>query len=467
MMKKKSKNPGEKSIFRTEIGRRDFIKTAVGASVFMIVPRHVLGGPAYVAPSDKVNVAAVGVNGKGKTDIREVAHENIYALCDIDDRKMAATLEEDWTAGFRDKAKKYRDYREMLDNEPEIDAVLISTPDHMHSPIATHAMALGKHVYVQKPLTHTVAEARLLALWARENNVVTQMGNQGHAEEGARLINEWVADGLLGTVTEVHCWTNRPVWPQGIARPEGSDPVPATIDWELWLGAAPHRPYLQGRYHAFNWRGWRDFGTGVVGDMGAHIIDHPYWALDLDLPSRVSASSTRWGRDFESFPVASKIHFEFPTRGSRPAVKMTWYDGGLLPERPEMLENGRQMGDNDGGVLIVGDRNTLMHGVYGRDPRLIPEARNLEYQKPAPTMARSPGIYQEWIDAIKDRSKVTTSSFEYAARLTETMLLGNIALLRGGEHTVLEYDGANMRFTNDEVANAFLDKDYRPGFGLL
>lgn len=466
-MKKVAKNLIEKSVLAKEVGRRDFIKTAAAASVFMIVPRHVLGGPAYVAPSDKVNIAAVGVSGKGRTDIREVAHENIYALCDIDDSKMAATLAEDWTAPFRDKARRYRDYREMLDNEPEIDAVLISTPDHMHSPIATHAMGLGKHVYVQKPLTHTVSEARLLALRARENNVVTQMGNQGHAEEGARLINEWVADGLLGTVSEVHCWTNRPVWPQGIARPEGSDPVPSTMDWDLWLGAAPHRPYLRGRYHAFNWRGWRDFGTGVIGDMGAHIIDHPYWALDLDLPSTISASSTRWGREFESFPLASKIHFEFPAKGSRGAVKMTWYDGGLMPERPELIENGRQMGDNDGGVLIVGDKNTLLHGVYGRDPRLIPETRNSEYSKPAPTMARSPGIYQEWIDAIKDRSKVTTSSFEYAARLTETMLLGNIALVREGEHAVLEYDGTNMRFTNDDVANAYLDKDYRPGFGLV
>ncbi len=449
------------------VGRRDFIKTTAAASAFMIVPRHVLGGPAYVAPSDKINIAAVGVNGKGKTDIREVSHENIYALCDIDDRQLAATLEEDWTAPFRDKAVRYRDYRQMLDNEPEIDAVLISTPDHMHAPIATHAMSLGKHVYVQKPLTHTVAEARALARLSREANVVSQMDNQGHAEEGARLINEWVADGLLGTVTEVHCWTNRPVWPQGIARPEGSDPVPSSMDWDLWLGAAAYRPYLERRYHTFNWRGWRDFGTGVVGDMGAHIIDHPYWALDLDLPTRISASSSRWGRDQESFPIASKIHFEFPTKGNRPAVKMTWYDGGLLPERPELIENGRQMGDNDGGVLIVGDRNTLMHGVYGLDPRLIPETRNVEYQKPPPTLARSPGIYQEWIDAIKDRSKVTTSNFEYAGRLTETMLLGNVALLRAGEHSVLDYDGANRRFTNDEEANAYLDKDYRPGFGLV
>jgi len=446
--------------------RRKFIKATAVASGFMIVPRHVLGGPAYVAPSDKINIAAVGVNGKGKTDIRMVAHENIYALCDIDDRKMAGTLEEDWTSPFRDKAKKYRDYREMLDNEPEIDAVLISTPDHMHAPIATHAMSLGKHLYVQKPLTHSVAEARLLAKLARETYVVTQMGNQGHAEEGARLINEWVADGVLGTVSEIHCWTNRPVWPQGIARPEGSDLVPAHMDWDLWLGAAPHRPYLERRYHAFNWRGWRDFGTGVVGDMGAHIIDHPYWALDLDLPTRVSASSTQWGKGMESFPVGSKIHFEFPAKGNRPALKMTWYDGGLLPERPDLLENGRQMGDNDGGVLIVGDKNTLMHGVYGRDPCLIPETKHLAYNKPAPTMARSPGIYQEWIDAIKDRSKLTTSSFEYSGRLTETMLLGNVALLRAGEHGVLEYDKDKMRFTNDDAANAHLDKVYREGFGL-
>jgi predicted dehydrogenase len=355
----------------------------------------------------------------------------------------------------------------MLDENPEIDAVLISTPDHMHAPIAAHAMNLGKHLYVQKPLCHTVAEARFLAKRARETNVVTQMGNQGHAEEGARLINEMVADGALGTVQEVHCWTNRPVWPQGIGRPVGSDPIPTHINWDLWLGAASFRPFKERAYHWFNWRGWLDFGTGVVGDMGAHIIDHPYWALDLDLPNRISASSSRFGSDMETFPIASKIHFEFPTKGSRPPVKMTWYDGGLLPERPELLEQGRMLGDNDGGVLIVGDKNTLMHGVYGREPRLIPEVKHLEYQQPAKRMTRSPGIYQEWIDAIKDRSKVTTSDFEYAGRLTETMLLGNIATMRASENKVLEYDKVGMRFTNDEGANAYLDKVYRPGFGLV
>jgi predicted dehydrogenase len=468
----KKSNPINSELNQGALTRRDFLKnassaTAFSATSFMIVPRSVLGGPAYVAPSDKINIAAVGAAGKGTTDIRSVAHENIYALCDIDDTRLASTLNEDFAAPFREKVKRYRDYREMLDSEPEIDAVLVSTPDHMHAPIATHAMSLGKHLYVQKPLCHTVAEARYLAQQAEEADVVTQMGNQGHAEEGARQINEWVASGTLGNISEIHCWTNRPVWPQGIARADSSTPVPGSMDWDLWLGAAAQRAYINRAYHPFNWRGWADFGTGVVGDMGAHIIDHPYWALDLDLPASVSASSTRWGRDYETFPVGSKIHFEFAANAVRGPVKMTWYDGGLLPERPELIENGRQMGDNDGGVLIVGDKNTLMHGVYGRNPRLLPDATHAATSAPAKVLPRSPGIYQEWLDAIKDRSKITTSSFAYSARLTETMLLGNVALRRAGDHKVLNYDGENMRFTNDDEANGYLDKNYRPGFGLV
>ncbi len=443
------------------------MKRAGAATAFMIVPRAVLGGENYIAPSDRLNIAAVGAAGKGSSDIQSVAHENIYAICDIDDRRLADTLQQAFAASFRDRTKTYRDYREMLDSEPEIDAVLISTPDHMHAPIAMHAIGMGKHVYVQKPLCHTVNECRMLARAAEANNVVTQMGNQGHAGEGARLINEWVASGALGDISEVHCWTNRPVWPQGIGRPEGETPIPDSLGWDLWLGAASHRPYVERAYHPFNWRGWLDFGTGVVGDMGAHIIDHPYWALNLGLPSRISASSSRFGRGMETFPIASKIHFEFPANETRPAVKMTWYDGGLMPERPPGLENGRQMGDNDGGVLIVGERNTLMHGVYGRDPQLIPASVHSSVQAPERTLTRSTGIYQEWIDAIKDRSKRTTSGFEYSGRLTETMLLGNIATIRAGDHKVLDYDAGSMRFTNDEEANGYLDKSYRPGFGLV
>ncbi len=444
-------------------GRRNLL---LAAPAFLIVPRHVLGGVGFTAPSDRLNIAAVGVGGRGRANIRAVAGENIYALCDVDDAQLAATLAEEFAAPFRDQAKTYRDYRRMLDDNPEIDAVLISTPDHMHAPIAAPAMDLGKHLYIEKPLCHTVAEARYLARRARETNIVTQMGNQGHAEEGARQINEWVASGELGEIREAHCWTNRPVWPQGVARPAGSAAIPTTLDWNLWLGAAPSRPYLAEPYHPFNWRGWVDFGTGVVGDMGAHIIDHPFWALGLDLPQRVSASSTRWGEGFESFPLASKIHFEFAPTEARPALKLTWYDGGLLPERPAQLENGRQMAGNDGGVLIIGERKTLMHGVYGRDPVLIPESVHQQTPAPPRTLARSSGIHQEWIDAIKDRSKVTTSDFEYAGRLTETMLLGNIAVRQAHTHKVLEYDGAAMRFRNDEAANAMLEKEYRRGFGL-
>ena len=457
----KAKNP--ESPVAVDRKRRALLAAVPG---LLIVPRHVLGGQGFVAPSDRLNIAAVGAGGRGRANIRSVAHENIHALCDIDDERLAATLAEDFAEPFRDRAATYRDYRRMLDENPEIDAVLISTPDHMHAPIAAAAMDLGKHLYIEKPLCHTVAEARYLARRARETNVVTQMGNQGHAEEGARQINEWVASGELGAVHEVHCWTNRPVWPQGIARPAGSTAIPISMDWGLWLGAAASRPYVDSAYHPFNWRGWVDFGTGVVGDMGAHIIDHPYWALDLGLPVRISASSTRWGEGYECFPLATRIHFEFAATSARPAVKMTWHDGGLLPERPAELENGRQMAGNDGGVLIVGERRTLMHGVYGRDPVLIPESAHLETSPPPQTLPRSNGIYQEWIDAIKDRSKVTTSNFEYAGRLTETMLLGNIAVRRADAHKILEYDGQAMRFSNDDAANAWLDKAYRPGFGL-
>ena len=457
----KSKNP--EALEPVDLKRRSLL---AAAPAFMIVPRYVLGGQGFIAPSDRLNIAAIGAGGRGRSNIREVAHENIYAICDMDDERLAATLAEEFAEPFRDRAKTYRDYRRMLDGNPEIDAVLINTPDHMHAPIAAHAMDLGKHLSVEKPLCHTVAEARFLARRARETNVVTQMGNQGHAEEGARVINEWVASGELGEIREVHCWTNRPIWPQGAARPAGSAAIPTTLDWDLWLGAAPTRPYLDQTYHPFNWRGWADFGTGVVGDMGAHIIDHPYWALGLDLPQRISASSTRWGENYESFPLASKIHFEFAATAARPAVKLTWYDGGLLPERPAELENGRQLGENGGGAIIVGERKTLMHGVYGRDPVLIPESVHMQTPPPPRTLARSNGIYQEWIDAIKDRSKVTTSDFEYAGRLTETMLLGNVAVRQADAHKVLEYDGAAMRFTNDDAANALLDKEYRPGFGL-
>lgn len=452
------------------LSRRQFLgASAAGAAAFMIVPRHVLGGPGFRAPSDTVNLACVGVGGKGTTDILSVMSENIVALCDVDDLQMAHTLKRYREMGDPTivdkfmKAKKYRDFRVMLDKEKKnIDAVTVSTPDHTHAVIALAAMRAGKHAFVQKPLTHSIEEARVLAKVAREQKLITQMGNQGHASEEARLINEWIWDGAIGPVHEVHCWTNRPIWPQGIERPTTIPSVPSTLDWDLWIGPAAFRPYHPS-YAPFSWRGWWDFGTGALGDMGAHIIDHPYWALKLGLPNAVQASSTPFTDD--SYPMASKVHYSFPARGDMPAVKMTWYDGGLLPKRPEELEPGRRLGDTGGGVLFVGEKGTLMCSVYGGNPRLIPETNMQKYQRPEKSIPRSPGIHEEWIEAIKNGTP-TTTNFDYAAKLTESMMLGNIAIRMASKNTTLEYDAENMRFSNMPEADAYLRREYRPGWSL-
>lgn len=456
-----TKKPGK------DLSRRNFLnKAALTTGAFMFVPSAVLGRGGNVSPNDKANIAVVGAGGKGFSDTRGCAHENIYAICDVDDNMTAKLLQADWAGDFRDKAVKYRDYREMLDNEPELDAVIVSTPDHMHAPIAIKAMEQGLHIYAQKPMCHTVAEARAMMASAARNNVVTQMGNQGHAGEGARLINEWIADGAVGRVHKVHSWTNRPIWPQGISRPAGSDAIPNTLDWDLWLGAAPQVPHLLDVYHPFNWRGWYDYGCGALGDMGAHIMDHPFWALDLDLPTRIQGSSTRWGRELASFPVSTVVHYDFAAKGANGPIRFTWSDGGIMPERPQGMANGKQLGDNGGGSLIYGDKSILMHSTYGGDPQLVPAADDAAYTRPAPSLPRSSGIYQEWIDAIKDRSKTTQSNFAYAGKLCETMLLGNIAAMRQFKDQVLRYDAENMRFTNNDNANEFLTKTYRDGFGI-
>ncbi len=450
--------------------RREFLGTsALAAAAFTIVPRHVLGGPGYVAPSDKLNLACVGVGGKGYSDVAGVGAENIIALCDVDDEQMAATLKASKQenlphAEMLQRVAKYRDFRKMLETEKGIDAITVTTADHTHAIIALTAMRMGKHVYVQKPLTQAIDEARMLAKAAKEMKVVTQMGNQGHASEDARLINEWIWDGAIGEVTEVHCWTNRPIWPQGVQRPIETPALPSTFDWDLWLGPAPFRPYHPA-YAPFNWRGWWDFGTGALGDMGAHIIDHPYWALNLGLPETIHASSTPFNN--ETYPAASTVHYHFAARGKMPAVDMTWYDGGLLPYRPAELEEGRRMGNEMGGVIFVGKKGKLMCGCLGESPRLIPETRMKEYKLPAKTMPRSPGIYQEWIAAIKSGNGVqTTSNFEYAAKLTETMLLGNIAIRMAHKNVILKYDSTKMAFPNLPEADQYLTREYRSGWSL-
>ena len=318
-------------------------------------------------------------------------------------------------------------------------------------------------MFVQKPLTSTVTEARKLAAAAKKYNVVTQMGNQGHAGEGARLINEWIWDGALGDISEIQAWTDRPIWPQGdIMRPKEIPSVPPSLAWHVWLGPAPFRPYHPA-YHPFNWRGWRDFGTGALGDMGAHIIDHPFWALDLGAPKTIQASSTRFSE--ESFPGASVVTWMFEGKNGKPDIKFVWRDGGFIPPRPESIEPGRKLGTADGGVLYYGTKGALMHGVYGSQPRLIPESFMQSYTRPAKTIPRSPGIHQEWVQAIKGGSKSTTD-FEYSSRLTEMMLLGNVALLTQEYNTILEWDAEQMKFTNLDEANQFLDKDYAPGWSL-
>ena len=430
--------------------------TAAAATAFTIVPRHVLGGPGYQAPSDTLNIAGIGVGGMGRSNVRGCAQtENIYALCDVDHEYAARCFK------LYPKAKKYIDYRQMLEKESSIDAVIVATPDHNHGHIAIAAMKAGKHAFVQKPLTNTIYEARKLAEAARKYKVATQMGNKGHAGEGNRLISEWVADGAIGPVREVMCWTDRPGgrWPQGVGRPEGTPPVPKTLDWDLWLGPAPVRPYHPD-YVPFQWRGWWDFGTGSLGDMGCHIMDTPVWVLNLGHATSVEAVSTPVNS--ETAPISSIITTHYPARGKMPPVKMTWYDGGLMPPRPEELEEGRRMGDRDGGVLLIGDKGKIMCGCYGRNPRLIPEEAMKAYEPPEPTIPRSPGVHEEWIRACKG-GEPAGSNFEVSGPLTEIVLLGNLAL-RSGKR--LEWDGPNMKVTNHPEANQYVTREYRKPWSL-
>ena len=448
--------------------RRKFLGAAsTAAAGFMVVPRHVVGAtPQRKAPSDTVNIACVGVGGMGYSDTRGVRSENIVALCDVDDEAIFRLLRSDeLEPGEKDKyekAAKYRDFRRMLEKEKAIDAITVTTPDHNHAVIAMAAIKLGKHVYVQKPLTHTIKEARALAEAVKGTRIVTQMGNQGHAGEGARLVCEWIKDGAIGNVFEVHCWTNRPIWPQGVDAPAEIPSVPSTLDWDVWLGPAPYRPYHPA-YHPFKWRGLWDFGTGALGDMGAHIMDQPFWALDLGAPTGVQASSTPYTKDYA--PRAEVVTYEFPAKGARGPVTLTWWDGGLMPPRPPELEQGRMVGDDGGGCFFRGDKGLLMCGTYGENPRLVPETRMQDYKRPEKTIPRSPGIRLEWIEAIKKGTKSTTD-FSYAGPLTETMLLANVAVRLADKNTKLLWDSAKMEFTNLPEANALLHFPYRPGWSL-
>ncbi|HIJ70443.1 MAG TPA: Gfo/Idh/MocA family oxidoreductase [Planctomycetes bacterium] len=463
------------------ISRRRFLAhTAATTAAFTIVPRHVLGGPGHTPPSEKLNVAGVGVGGMGASNLFEIAGlemdeddnilsregtgENIVALCDVDDEFAGRVYE------IFPKAKRYRDFRRMLEKQKDIDAVVVATPDHTHAVVAMAAMQLGKHVYVQKPLTHTVYEARMLTEAARRYKVATQMGNQGNSGEGVRLICEWIWDGAIGPVHEVHSWTDRPVWPQGIPRPKETPHVPKSLDWDLWLGPAPVRPYHP-TYHPFSWRAWWDFGTGALGDMACHILDPAFSALKLKYPTSVEASCSTyvapgkmWEKEenTESFPRASVVHYTFGAREGMPEVKLHWYDGGMMPQRSEEFEPRRRLPES--GAIFVGEKGLLLSRTYGESPRIIPESKMKAYKRPPKTIPRVKMSHeQNWITACKG-GRPACSNFDYAGPLTEMVLLGNIALRYPGER--LEWDGQKMKVTNIDEANQYVQPRYRSGWNL-
>ena len=442
------------------ISRRTLLGGGVAAAAFTVVPRHVLGGAGRTPPSEKLNIAGIGIGGQGRWDLQQVNSQNIVALRDVDWGYAAETFKE------YPKAKQYRDYRVMFEKQKDIDAVVIGTPDHIHAVVSMMAIKLGKHVYCEKPLTRTVYEARALAKAAREAKVATQMGNQGMAFEGNRLINEWLWDGAIGQVREVHAWSDRPThngelfWAQGVDRPKDTPPVPETLDWDLWLGPAPSRPYHPA-YAPFRWRGWWDFGSGGLGDMGIHNLAPVWSALKLGAPTSVNACSTLLNN--ETLPLASTVHYEFPARGDMPAVTLHWYDGGMVPARPPELEDGRELSREDG-LIFVGDKGKMyVEGWGGNSPRLIPESKMQAYERPPKTLPRSIGHHAEWIKACKEGTP-TRSSFDFAGPLTEAVMLGTVCVRMGGR--TLQWDSKNLKVTNLPEANQYLHYEYRKGWTL-
>lgn len=470
--------------------RRNFIKTtALAAAGFMIVPRHVLGGRGFLAPSDRLMVAGVGVGGKGQSNLANIYNggkSEIAFLCDVDDRRAANAVK-----NFP-KAKYYKDYREMLDKEAKnIDGVVVSTPDHNHAMIAMAAMQLGKHVYVEKPLTHDIYEARKLTEAASRYQVVTQMGNQGSSGDGVRQLQEWYDAGVIGKVHTVYCWTDRPSWPQGILWPSTNGEVPKELDWDLWLGSAPYRPYVE-KLVPFNWRGWWDYGTGAIGDMGCHLVEPPFKVLGLDTPIDVQCSvgsiyvdEFKRGYFPDSCPPSSHVVMTFEkTKKTKGNVQIHWMDGGIKPARPEELGPNEPFGTN--GVIFEGTKGKMMCGVYGADPRLLPLSRNNEVhtkQKLERIKGGVEGHYWQWAEAaIAGYGKMQLSSpFEIAGPLTETLLIANLAI-RGtdvqrpkangkgfeypGRDIKLLWDKQNLRVTNFDDVNQFVKREYRKGWSL-
>tara|TARA_R110002012_G_scaffold52908_2_gene135966 strand:- start:16791 stop:18257 length:1467 start_codon:yes stop_codon:yes gene_type:complete len=486
-MKKKKSNKSVDS-------RRSFIKKGALASSIFFVPRHVLGGVGYTAPSDRLNIAAIGAGGKGASDIRNASvggREKVVALCDVDFSGSAKKSVE-----LFPKAKLYADFREMLDKEKGIDAVTISTPDHVHGPAAKYAMERGINVYVQKPMTHNIREARMLTEMARSNKIVTQMGNQGGSNPLLGMVQKWVDSGELGKISKVQVWTNRPVWPQGGAFPK-PDPSakPKDLDWDLWLGPSEFRPYTP-NLHPFGWRGWWEYGTGALGDVGCHLIDIPFRTLGLKYPTDAECSvgavyTNMWNADYhpEGCPASSFITLHFgATEKSQSPIEMTWSDGGIRPAHPEIIPADYEIGGNgsQNGVLIIGEKGIISTNINDSSPlmpKLYMNDGSTDFgPEVEPNDEPEYGHQRLWIDACKagfgsKEHLGLTSSFDYAGPMTETVLMGNLAirsylLQRENEKGKMEFfarkkllwDGENMRITNLEEANQFVTRNYRPGF---
>lgn len=464
--------------------RRSFLKNAaIAAAGITILPRHVLGGVGYTAPSDKLVIAGIGVGGKGESDIKsfyDSGKAEIAFLCDVDDRRAANTVKR------FPKAKYYKDYREMLDKEHKsIDAVSVSGPDHNHAIHALAAMQLGKHVYVQKPLAHDVWEARVLTDAAKKYKVVTQMGNQGASNDGPRQIREWYEAGIIGDVHTVYCWTDRPVWPQGIAWPTQKAEIPKELDWDLWLGTAPQKDYVD-KLVPFNWRGWWDYGTGALGDMGCHLLEVPFSVLGLSYIQDVQASvgsvyvdEFKRGVFPESCPPSSHATMTFPkAERTQGPVTLHWMDGGIQPTRPEELEPNEIFGDGGNGILMIGTKGKILADTYGDNARLLPTTRKEQIaQKYDRVPGQASGHYGQWVEAcLAGYGNMPVSApFEISGPLTEALLMANLAI-RGSDMNIdgnyparnlkLVWDNNAMKVTNFDAVNQFVKREYRKGWEL-
>jgi predicted dehydrogenase len=498
------------------VSRREFLAAGASAAAFTIVPRHVLGGAGYVPPSEKVNVTFIGVGSQGlRVMLSFLRDADVQAVAVCDPNRASADYPQ-WGKGeFREGVRRllgtgsgwewlspekpvplsrtltassgvagrepcrkvvegyygartrsgesrgcaaYADFRELLAAEKDVDAVVVGTTDNLHAAVSVAAMRAGKHVYCQTPMAHTVDEARRMAEVAREAGVATQVAVNNQASEDTRRLCEWIGAGVIGPVRRAVNWSSRPLWPQGVDRPAETQPVPEGLDWDLWLEPAPERPFHRA-YLPFVWRGWYDFGSGALGDMGCYSFDTIFRALHLDAPAGVEASST--ARHDETLPAASIVRFHFPARGERPPVELTWYDGGLKPERPEGLEADRDLKDE--GLLFLGDRGTILCGFNGRDPRLIPESRTASFERPPKTLPRSPGNLREWLDACKGGGAKPGADFAFSGAVTEALLLGNVALRTGGR---LTWDRAGLKPVNAAPAGPLIRPERRRGWDL-